>query len=99
MAILKMNSTSNIIWQSVYNYQPLIKGLTVDSTETYFYVAWAPAAVIISHTSTGVIYQSFYKIRNLNININKIWDPLIFAAWNEGYLIYIFIKKLHHSLW
>ena len=69
MAILKMNSTSNIIWQSVYNYQPLIKGLTVDSTETYFYVAWAPAAVIISHTSTGVIYQSFYKIRNLNINI------------------------------
>ena len=55
MAILKMDSTNSIVWQSVFEIQPLYKGLTVDSAEQYFYFAIGGANGIIvrSDTSNG----------------------------------------------
>ena len=54
-AILKINSTKNIIWQSAYAFQPLIKCLEIDATEQNFYIAFAnnSAAIVKSDAFTG----------------------------------------------
>ena len=54
-AILKTNSTNNIIWQSAYAFHPLIKCLLVDKNEQSFYIAFLmnPAVIVKSDTSTG----------------------------------------------
>ena len=51
-----MDSANSIVWQSVYDIQPLCKGLAVDSAEQYLYVAIGSTngIVIKSNTSNGV---------------------------------------------
>ena len=55
MAILKISSANNILWQSAYVHQSTSKGLSVDSVEQNFYVGVVglPAAVIKWSTTTG----------------------------------------------
>ena len=57
MAILKMSSANNIIWQSAFLYHPLPKSLSIDSVEQsiYFAAVGSPAAIIKLSTETGGI--------------------------------------------
>ena len=57
MAILRISSANNVLWQSAYVHQSNLKGLSIDSVEQNFYVGvvGSPAAIIKWSTTTGSI--------------------------------------------